>query len=73
VSTNRTWPNGALARHATLLGTEQGPRICQYPVSIYINADGSWFAAHLHGGRHAGLKHPVRPEEVNFTDEEARP
>jgi hypothetical protein len=60
------WPNGAIAMPAHLVPTEAFPKPCEYPVSIYKNDDGSWYAAHFHGGRHDGMKHPVTEEQVDF-------
>ena len=67
------WPNGARSRAARLVPTPERPKPCRSVVSIYRNTDGSWFAAHLHGGRHSGLKHPVTPEQVRFLDEQPTP
>jgi len=68
--TYKQWPNGALSRYATLIPTPEFPKVCKWPVGIYINSDGSWFAAHVHGGRHEGLKHPVKPDQVKFDTED---
>ena len=74
LATHKSWPNGAFSRYARLKGTPDHPLRCKNVVSIYMNKDGSWYAAHLRCGLalHAGVKHPVTPEQVEFLpDKEA--
>jgi hypothetical protein len=61
-----------LSRLAKIVPTEGRPKPCKSPVGIYLNADGSWYAFHFHGGGHGGLKHPVTPEQVRFLDIEEK-